>query len=431
MPTKGDRDFGEMAVKHKFVEPQEIEKALREQKRLEKEGALLTLDRVVIEMGFMNPFQVEFIQERLNRKVIYCPGCMTKYNVFKYRGDTRVKCRKCSESIEVPKRFSEMEPEERKARADAGKPIYETKAFLGKVVGGYKVIEELGSGEMGVVFKARQLSLDRVVALKVLPAEVTRDKDSVDRFLREAKSAGKLQHPNIVQVYDIGETGGLYYYSMEFIEGKSLASILPPEKAMDLGEALRIVHQIAKALSHAHRYGVLHKDIRPGSILINEEGVAKLADLGLGAGGADPTKGGISGMGTIGGTPVYLSPEQLANVRNASAASDVYSLGATFYRMVTGQEPFTGPNILAVMKAILEDTPPAASELNSSIPKALSDLIARMMARDVADRIRSAEELVEALSSLSSVTGSNRLKKQDRKSSRRWNLGRKPKKDKS
>jgi hypothetical protein len=263
MPTKGDRDFGEMAVKHKFVEPQEIEKALREQKRLEKEGALLTLDRVVIEMGFMNPFQVEFIQERLNRKVIYCPGCMTKYNVFKYRGDTRVKCRKCSESIEVPKRFSEMEPEERKARADAGKPIYETKAFLGKVVGGYKVIEELGSGEMGVVFKARQLSLDRVVALKVLPAEVTRDKDSVDRFLREAKSAGKLQHPNIVQVYDIGETGGLYYYSMEFIEGKSLASILPPEKAMDLGEALRIVHQIAKALSHAHRYGVLHKDICP------------------------------------------------------------------------------------------------------------------------------------------------------------------------
>jgi serine/threonine protein kinase len=431
MPTKGDKEFGERAVKHKFAEAEEIERALREQKRLEKEGALTTLDRLVVELGIMNPFQVEFVQDQLNRKVIYCPGCTAKYNVFKHRGATRVKCRKCGEMIEVPKRFSEMAPEERQARVQEGKPRYETKAFMGKVVGGYKILEELGCGEMGVVFKARQLSLDRVVALKVLPAEVTRDKESVDRFLREAKSAGKLQHPNIVQVYDIGETGGLYYYSMEFIEGKSLASILPQGKGMDLGESLRIVHQIAKALTHAHRFGVLHKDIRPESILINEEGVAKLADLGITASTSGVENGGVAGLGLIGGTPAYLSPEQLANVRNATPASDVYSLGATFYRMVTGVPPFSGENILSIMKAIMEETPAPACECNSAVPQELSDLIARMMERDVAKRVRSAEEAVEALTELAAKTGSGRQKTQAKKSSRRWNLGRKPKKDSS
>jgi serine/threonine protein kinase len=218
---------------------------------------------------------------------------------------------------------------------------------------------------------------------------------------------------------------------MEYIEGKSLASSLTEGKPIDLGEALRIVLQISKALSHAHRYSVLHRDIRPGSILINEEGVAKLADLGLARGGADPKKGGHAGLGLIGGSPTYLSPEQLANVRNASPASDVYSLGATFYRMVTGREPFTGPNILAIMKAILEETPTPASELNNKVPNDLSELIEKMMAKDVADRIRSAEELVEALSRLASASASGRQKAQEKKSSRKWTLGRKTKKDKS
>ena len=230
-------------------------------------------------------------------------------------------------------------------------------------------------------------------------------------------------------MYDIGETGGLYYYSMEYIEGKSLASILPPEKPLDLGEALRIVHQIAKALTHAHRFGVLHRDIRPENILINEEGVAKLADLGLSGGPGNPKHEGVAGLGVIGGTPAYLSPEQLANVRNATPASDVYSLGATFYRMVTGRPPFKGDNILAVMKAILEEDTTPASEVNAAVPEELSALVHRMMTRDVADRIRSAEEIVEALTELAAKAGSGRTKAQEKKSSRRWNLGRKPKKE--
>ncbi len=428
MPTKGDKDFGDLALKHKFADEKEIQRALEEQKRLEKEGALTTLDRLVVELGIMNPFQVEFLQEILGRKVIYCPGCTAKYNVFKYPGDSRVKCRKCGEMIEVPKRFSEMNSEERLARAEAGKPQYETKAFMGKVIGGYRILEQMGSGEMGIVFKAKQLSLDRVVALKVLPVEMTRDKKSVDRFLREAKSAGKLQHPNIVQVYDIGETGGLYYYSMEFIEGRSLASVLPEKKPMDLGEASRIILQIAKALAHAHRSGVLHKDIRPESILINEENVAKLADLGM-SGGADPGKSSMAGRGHMGGTPAYLSPEQLANIRNASPAADVYSLGGTFYRMVTGKEPFTGPNILAMMKAILEETPAPPCEANPAVPKELSDIIEKMMAKEVGERFHAADEVVEALTKFGATAGSGRHKAQGRKSSRRWGLSRKSKKD--
>ncbi|MCU0724018.1 MAG: serine/threonine protein kinase [Planctomycetes bacterium] len=277
---------------------------------------------------------------------------------------------------------------------------------------------------MGVVFKAKQLSLDRVVALKVLPAELTRDKERVEVFLKEAKAAGKLQHPNIVQVYDIGETGGLYYYSMEFIEGKSLATILPSGAPYPLPEALRVVIQIAKALSHAHRYGILHRDLRPESILLNEEGVAKLADLGL-SGSAD--REGISGAGMAGGTPAYLSPEQLANARNASPAADLYSLGATFYRMLAGRDPFQGANILAVMKAILEEDPPPVSAVNPEIPKELADIVARMMARDVGARYRSADELLEHLNQFANQAAQERAKGKEKKPSRSWPLSRKPK----
>jgi serine/threonine protein kinase len=424
MPTKGDRDFGDLAVRQNFASAEDIERALEEQKRFEKEGALTTLDRLLVEMGIINPIQAEFLQEHLGRKVLFCPGCTAKYNVFGSPGGSKVKCRKCGETIDVPKRLSEMEPEERQARHDAKKKKYETSAFMGKVIGGYRILEEIGSGEMGVVFKAKQLSLDRVVALKVLPAELTRDKKRVEIFLKEAKAAGKLQHPNIVQVYDIGETGGLYYYSMEYIEGKSLVSILPAGAAMPLTEALRIVIQIAKALSHAHRYGILHRDLRPESILLNEEGVAKLADLGL-SGTADQE--GISGAGLAGGTPAYLSPEQLANARNASPAADLYSLGATFYRMLTGKDPFAGPNILAVMKAILEEEAVPVCEANAEIPKELSDIVARMMSRDVGARYRSADELLEDLNKFANQAAQDRAKGKDKKGSRSWPLSRKNK----
>jgi serine/threonine-protein kinase len=416
MPSKGDKEFCRAAVERTFASASALQKALDEQRKLEKEGALTTVDQLCIDLAILNPLQVEIVQDQLRRKVVYCPGCTSKYNVYKFRTGTGVKCKKCGEQIEIPRRYSEIQIDhERKARDDVG---YETTPFLNKVIGGYKILDELGKGGMGVVFKAKQLSLDRMVALKVLPTELTRHKEYVNRFLKEAKSVGKLQHPNIIQVYDIGEADGIYFYSMEFIEGESVAGLLEKtKKPLDVNFSVRVVMQITKALAHAHRYDIIHRDVRPASIMINEEGIAKLADLGLVKDLTDP-QGSIPGVDSSSGTPAYLAPEQIANLRNASPLSDIYSLGATFYRMVTGEPPFTGDNVLQIMKAILDDVPRKPREVHSQVPENIEEVILKMMARDARERYTSADELETVLGRIIKESGR-------RKSSKRWSLSKK------
>jgi serine/threonine-protein kinase len=286
------------------------------------------------------------------------------------------------------------------------------------VIGGYKILDELGKGGMGVVFKAKQLSLDRMVALKVLPTELTRHKQYVNRFLKEAKSVGKLQHPNIIQVYDIGESDGIYFYSMEFIEGESVAALLEKRtRPLDLDFSTRVVMQVAKALAHAHRYDIIHRDVRPASIMINEEGIAKLADLGLVKDTGEPG-GSIPGLDTSQGTPAYLAPEQIANIKNASPVSDIYSLGATFYRMVTGSPPFTGTNVLEIMKSILDEEPEPPRKVNSHIPANVEEIILKMMNKDTSKRFATAEEVESVLARFIKESGRH-------KSQKRWSISKK------
>ncbi len=412
MPSKGDKDFAKAALDRKFAESADVQRAFKEQKKLEQEGALTTVDQVLIDLGMLNPLQVEIIQDQLQRKIVYCPGCTAKYNIYKFSSGTGVECKKCGENIEVPRSYSEIQVDlDHKTKG----PGFETTPFIDKVIGGYKIMDELGKGSMGVVFKAKQLSLDRTVALKVLPTELTRHKEYVNRFLKEAKSVGKLQHPNIIQVYDIGETDGIYFYSMEFIEGESIASLLDKsKKPLDLDFCLRVMMQIAKALSHAHKFEIIHRDVRPESILINEEGIAKLADLGLVKDLGD-ARNSLPGLDSSSGTPAYLAPEQIANVKNASPLSDIYSLGATFYRMVAGKPPFTGANVLQIMKSILDDTPAPPKELNSQIPEEVQSVILKMMARNPGERYQTAEEVETILARY--IKESGRLKAQ-----KKWSI---------
>ncbi len=412
MPSKGDKEFGKAALDRKFACAADIQRAFGEQKKLEQEGALTTIDQVLTDLAILNPLQVEIVQDQLQRKVVYCPGCTSKYNLYKFASGTGVKCKKCGEQIEVPRRYSEIHVDEDRK---TGGPGYDSTPFIDKVIGGYRIVDEIGKGCMGVVFKAKQLSLDRTVALKVLPTELTRHKDYVSRFLKEAKSVGKLQHPNIIQVYDIGEADGIYFYSMEFIEGESVANLLEKsKKPLDMDFCLRVVMQMAKALAHAHKFEIIHRDVRPESILINDEGIAKLADLGLVKDMGDP-RSSIPGLDSSSGTPAYLAPEQIANVKNASPLSDIYSLGATFYRMATGKPPFTGENVLQIMKAILDDTPKPPAELNPQIPEEIAAAIMKMMARDPAERFPTADE-VETLIARH-IKESGRLKAQ-----KKWSI---------
>jgi len=220
-------------------------------------------------------------------------------------------------------------------------------ATRGQQIPGYQLLSKLGSGSTAAVFKARQISLNRIVALKVMPQRLSRDPDYVKRFYKEGEIAAKLNHPNIVQAIDIGEASGYHYFVMEYVEGKTVHDELAGGKVYTEAEALAIIIQIAKALEYAHAAGLIHRDVKPKNIMLMPDATAKLADMGL-ARAVDDAAAAQAEAGTLFGTPYYISPEQIL-ARDIDARCDIYALGATLYHMVTGQVPFIGDDPKSVM----------------------------------------------------------------------------------
>jgi serine/threonine-protein kinase len=219
---------------------------------------------------------------------------------------------------------------------------------------GYQLLGKLGKGAMATVYKAKQTSLDRIVAVKVLPKRSSENIEFVERFYKEGKAAAKLAHNNIVQAIDVGSTpDGFHYFVMEYVEGKTLYDVMQPPpigegRAFSEQEALDIAIQIADALHHAHQRGLIHRDVKPKNILLTPQGTAKLTDLGL-ARAADDKEAAESEAGKAYGTPYYISPEQIRGDVDIDFRADLYSLGATLYHMVTGRTPFDGETPSAVM----------------------------------------------------------------------------------
>src|SRR5215203_1020443 len=230
---------------------------------------------------------------------------------------------------------------------------------------GYQLIGKLGKGAMATVYKAKQISLDRIVAVKVLPKRSSDNIEFVERFYKEGKAAARLSHNNIVQAIDVGSTPESYhYFVMEYVEGKTLYDVMQPApvgegRAFTEAEALDVVIQIADALHHAHQRGLIHRDVKPKNILLTPQGVAKLTDLGL-ARAADDKEAAESEAGKAYGTPYYISPEQIRGDVDIDYRADIYSLGATLYHLLTGRPPFEADTPAAVMHKHLKAplTPP-------------------------------------------------------------------------
>lgn len=276
--------------------------------------------------------------------------------------------------------------------------IKESKAAANQIPG-YKVLGKLGSGAMAVVYKARQLSLDRIVAVKVLPKRFTEKSDYIKRFYKEGKTAAKLNHNNIVQAIDVGEVGGLYYFVMEYVEGKTLYDDLSRGKIFSEQEALEIVIQLANALAHAHAQGLIHRDVKPKNIMINTDGVVKLADMGLARETSD-IKAAKHEEGKAFGTPYYIAPEQIRGEVNIDGRADIYALGATLFHMVTGRVPFEASTPSEVMRKHLKEplTPP--DHINTSLSAGIAEVIEIMMAKKKQDRYSSMEEMLTDLTAI-------------------------------
>ncbi|HYG74038.1 MAG TPA: protein kinase [Planctomycetota bacterium] len=244
---------------------------------------------------------------------------------------------------------------------------------------GYTILDRIGAGGMGTVYKAKQISMDRVVALKILNERYSSNSEFVDRFIREARAAGKLNHPHVIHVHDISRANGRHYFSMEYVDGPSVKELLKLEKKIDVNRALDITLQTAKALEFAHENKIVHRDVKPDNIMLTKEGIVKLADLGIaktfeeGAASAKEAR-------RVMGTPHYMAPEQALG-KPIDHRVDIYSLGATFYHMVTGTTPFAGATAHEILKAHIQQSLPAIQELNPKVPDPVCFIIERMMAK--------------------------------------------------
>ena len=276
--------------------------------------------------------------------------------------------------------------------------IKESKAAAHQIPG-YKILGKLGAGAMAVVYKARQLSLNRIVAIKILPGRFTQNPEYVTRFYKEGQAAGKLNHPNIVQAIDVGEAGGYHYFVMEYVEGKDISDDLSAGKIFSESEALEIIIQVAHALEHAHAQNLIHRDVKPKNIMINTNGVVKLADMGLARAVTD-VEAAQSEEGKAYGTPYYISPEQIRGKIDIDGRADIYGLGATFYHMVTGRVPFMADNSADVVRKHLKQNLIPPDHINTSLSAGVSEVIEIMMAKDRDDRYKDVKELLADLEAL-------------------------------
>lgn len=270
-------------------------------------------------------------------------------------------------------------------------------SLVGQTLAGYKILEKIGSGGMGTVYRAVQLSMSRDVALKVLYHRYSQDENFVKRFIREARSAGGLNHSNIVRVYDVGHEGGFYYMSQEFVQGRSALQILASEGRMSPERALDVTIQVARALEHAQKRSIIHRDVKPENLIVNDEGHVKLADLGLAKKTGVSQDASVTMEGQVMGTPQYMSPEQVVDSSNVDHRTDIYSLGASLYYMVTGERPFEGKTSMEAMVAVIHDSIEFTREHLAFVPKQIVKIVQKMTEKDPAKRYQTATELIRDL----------------------------------
>ena len=324
--------FGQIAVKQRFTPEEAVEAGLRRQERMRNENVYRRLGGILVEMGYLTRPQIHTILE-LQAKL-------------------------------------------------------ETRTF-----GDYELLAKLGKGGMGSVFKARDKRTDKIVALKVLPKRQAKDPDYLERFVREAQTSLELDHPNLVKGIELGEAEGYHYLAMEYIEGEDAYHLLLRSGRVSEAWVIDIAIQVAKALDHAQQHGLVHRDIKPDNIIITPSGVAKLTDLGLVRRvGTEP--GRLTQIGMAVGTPHYVSPEQAKGTIEVDVRSDIYSLGATIYHLVTGEPPFKGRSAVEVMNKHLNEQLVSPHDINPDLTEELTHIIEKMMAKDPKDRYQTPAELI-------------------------------------
>ncbi|NQT53044.1 protein kinase, partial [bacterium] len=262
-------------------------------------------------------------------------------------------------------------------------------------LGGFELIEQIGRGGMGSVFKAHQVDLDRPVAVKVLSPRLARNKEFVEQFLREARAAGRLNHRSIVAAIDVGECEGFYYFAMEYVDGETLAQLIKREGPLPEDRAIQIVAEVAEALEAARHRGLIHRDIKPDNIMISRDGRVRVTDFGLAK--LIDAEGSSPGDSRFLGTPAFMAPEQVRSEPDIDCRADIFSLGVTFYQMLTGKLPFTGGNTVAIAAAVITEPLPSIRKLRPDASLAVCRVVEKMTAKNRDDRYATPADVPTAL----------------------------------
>ncbi len=323
--------FGELAVSERYVTPEQLNDAVRAQRRASRKTAK-RLGNIMIRKGYLSIEQAKYLL-RLQR--------------------------------------------------------------LKDPIEGYKLLAKIGKGGMGVVYKAWQKSMKREVALKILSPRFAKSRTFKERFFREARLAGRLNHPNLIAGFDVGESNGHYFFAMELVDGKTLKEIVADDGVFEPERAAELIMQVAKAMEHYDQFAIIHRDIKPDNVIVTTEGIAKLGDLGLSK--QLTSNCHITRYGKTLGTPFYISPELAVGQTMTDIRSDIYSLGATFYCILVGEPPFTGKSPTEIMAKHVRESPVPVSERRPEVPEELSHIVEGMMAKPIGRRTATPGELVKQL----------------------------------
>jgi serine/threonine protein kinase len=270
-----------------------------------------------------------------------------------------------------------------------------------EMLGPYVVLEELGRGGMGRVFKARHRLLGRLAAVKVMHPWLAAESDAVARFRREIEAAARLRHPNVALVYDAGEHAGALYFAMEYAPGRDLDRLLAEHGPLTAAAACDCARQAALGLQHAHDHGLIHRDVKPSNLMVGKAGLVKVLDLGVAllpppdAGGADAAP--LTRPGALMGTADYMAPEQADDPHQVDARADVYSLGCTLYHLLAGRPPFLGGSLVEKLYRHQRETPAPVDRLRPDLPSGLAEVVAGMLAKNPADRYQTPLAAAQAL----------------------------------
>ncbi|WP_372370912.1 serine/threonine protein kinase [Candidatus Uabimicrobium sp. HlEnr_7] len=335
-------------VKMKVVPQDKLEKCLTIQKRALEQKTLIPIDQLVVSHGLA----------------------------------TQVRMNEIKEAREI-RRFIQQ-------AVSSDDP--NRKGLINRVLGGYQLISEIASGGMGIVYRAVQLELERTIALKILFDQFARKKKHLNQFYREARLSAALNHPNLVHIFEVGNDQGFYYYSMELVEGVNLGDRLLEEQKLSQEDALDIIIQAGQGLEHIHSFDIVHRDIKPSNFIIRHDGIVKIMDLGL-ARQLSKLQKKASTMGT----PYYMSPELIHNPQEANQRADIYALGVSFYRLLTGEYPITGNDAKEIIKNINEQIPKPITEIVPEVSPEIEKIIDKMIAKDPNERYQNMTDVLNDL----------------------------------